>query len=402
MPQDTSTDFTRLHQGFDIDDPVFATHFEDVLEHLLAHAPVAHSPLGAGYVVFNRYAEVRRCAQDWRTFSSDDGWMLNPPEGNLRILPEDSDPPYHTDWRRVLNPFFSAAAVRDLEGHARRYADQLIDRFAQRGQCDYVAEFAALLPGLILFEHVLAVPVADLPALFADIDVYSFGPMSERGAAFGRVHAYLQALLAARAAERERTPPVGDLLDVILAGVDRDGAPCPAEDKVNIALDVVFGGLATTTHAMAGAIYTLATEPDLRERLRTEPARIDTAVEETVRLYAPVVAAGRTVRSDVTVGGCPLKAGDRIALNFAAASRDPAACSEPRRFDVGRAEVVHTAFGVGPHRCLGEHLARLEIRVAIESMLARIPTFELVPGTQPVYESGQLRTMKQLQLRWTN
>ncbi len=390
-------DFQRLHTAFDIDDPVFAERFEEVLDHLVAKCPVAHSEIGPGYHAFNRYKEVRRCAQDWRTFSSADGWMLNPPEGNIKILPEDLDPPYHSAWRRVLNPFFTEEAVVKLERHAREYASHLIERFAARGDCEYVADFAAQLPGLILFKHILPVPLEDLPMLFHDIDLYSFGPLEGRIAAFGRVYAYLQQFLTTRRDE----PARGDLVDVLLAGVENyDGEPCSWDDKVHATLDVVFGGLATTTHAMSGAIFALATTPKLRRTLRAEPHTITTAVEETVRLYAPVVMVGRTVRAPVEVGGIALKAGDRIALNYAAASRDPEVCAQPEKFDVRRHEVVHTAFGVGPHRCLGEHLARLEIRVAMEEFLKRIPEFELEPGTQPIYESGQLRTMKKLHLRW--
>jgi cytochrome P450 len=103
----------------------------------------------------------------------------------------------------------------------------------------------------------------------------------------------------------------------------------------------------------------------------------------------------------VKVSGVEVKAGDRVALNFAVASRDPEMCANPRKFDVHRAEVVHTAFGIGLHRCIGEHLARLEIRIAIEEFLKRIPDFDLEPGAQPQYESGQLRTMKNLRLRWS-
>ncbi len=396
MNHSTPDDLTRLHDGFDIDDPVFTERFEEVLDHLVAKCPVAHSTVGPGYHAFNRYRDVRRAAQDWRTFSSADGWMLNPPEGNIHILPEDVDPPYHTEWRRVLNPFFTASAVTALEAAARRYAGELVDKFAARGHCEYVADFAAQLPGIILFRHILPVPVADLAVLFQDIDTYSFGPMADRTPAFGRVYAYLQQFLEDRAGQ----PSKGDLVDVILAGVDRDGAPCPWTDKVHVTLDVVFGGLATTTHAMSGAIFALASDPALRAALRADPSRMDTAVEETVRLYAPVVAVGRTAREAVTLGGVALNAGDRIALNYAAASRDPEVCAAPARFDVTRHEVVHTAFGVGPHRCIGEHLARLEIRVAMEEFLQRIPEFELEPGTQPQYESGQLRTMKNLRLRW--
>lgn len=397
MSDTTPPRYAHLAREFDIDDPLFATEFESVLDHLVAKCPVAHSSVGPGYRVFNRYRDVRRCGQNWRTFSSSDGWMLNPPPGNIAILPEDIDPPYHTEWRRVLNPFFSTAACAALAQPARDYAGELIDRFAPRGHCEFVADFAAQLPGLVLFKHILPVPVEDLPTLFHDIDVYSFGPVPERAPAFGRVYAYLQRFLE----ERSRQPSRGgDIVDVILAGVNRDGAPCSWEDKVHVVLDVVFGGLATTTHAMSGAIYALASDPALRAGLAREPARVDTAVEETVRLYAPVVAVGRTVRADCEVAGEQFRAGDRIALNYAAASRDPEVCANPERFDITRPEVVHTAFGVGPHRCLGEHLARLEIRVAIEEFVRRIPEFEVEPGTQPRYESGQLRTMKELRLRW--
>ncbi len=397
MSDERQQGLDHLARNFDVDDPLFATRFEDVLSHLVAKCPVAHSSVGPGYRVFNRYRDVRRCAMDWRTFSSADGWMLNPPAGNIAILPEDLDPPYHTEWRRVLNTFFTASAVAELEAPARAYAGELVERFATRGHCEFVADFAAQLPGLILFKHILPVPVAELPTLFTDIDIYSFGPMEDRTAAFARVYTYLQGFLEIRAKE---PPRGGDIVDVILAGVERDGAPCSWDDKVHVVLDVVFAGLATTTHAIAGAIYALATDASIRAGLARDPARMHTAVEETVRLYAPVVAVGRSVRQDCEVAGEQLKAGDRVALNYAAASRDPEVCANPERFDIERQEVVHTAFGVGPHRCLGEHLARLEIRVAVEEFLKRIPDFELQAGTEPVYESGQLRTMKNLYLRW--
>ncbi len=386
----------RLYDDFHMEDPLLSERFEETLDDLLAACPVARSRDGAGYFVINRHADVSRCARDWRTFSSADGWMLNAPEGSIPILPEDSDPPYHNSWRHVLNPWFNREAVSGLEGFARGCARGLIETIAPKGGCEFIADYAAILPGRILFERILPVPVGDLPVLFEDIDTFSFGALAERGPAFGRVHAYLEAFLRGRAAQ----PPKGDLVDLIVAGVDKDGAPCPWEDKVCIILDVVFGGLATTTHVMSGAIHHLATHPETRRALLADPGLIDAVVEETIRLYPPVVAAARTVRADTEVAGIALKAGDRVALNFAAAGRDPDACDNPSTFDPRRGRSVHTTFGVGPHRCLGEHLARLEIKVTVEEFLRRIPDFGLAPGTAPVYESGQLRTMKNLMLRW--
>jgi cytochrome P450 len=385
-----------MHTDFDIEDASLVENFEEVLDDLLARCPVAHSSVGAGYHVVNRHADVRRVGQDWRTFSSADGWLLNPPDDSISILPEDLDPPYHGTWRRALNPFFSPGSVAKVDEVARTFARQLLDGFADRGECEFVADFAAQLPGMILFNSFVPVPVEELPQLFTDIDTYSFGPPAERIPAFGRVYAYLDRFLQSRAKQE----PQGDVIDVITAGVDRDDSPCPWEDKVHILLDVIFGGLATTTHAMSGAIYHLATHPEIRRDLIDHPELLPAAVEETVRLYPPVVAPARTVTRDVEVGGVALKAGDRIALNYAAASRDPDVCPDPGRFDVRRATIVHSAFGVGVHRCLGSHLARLELKVTLEEFLARIPDFALKPGTGPSYESGQLRTMKNLQLVW--
>ena len=294
---------------------------------------------------------------------------MNAPSDNIAILPEDSDPPYHNDWRKVLNPYFTQTAVGGLEDFARLRAGELLDSFEKAGECEFIADFAAKLPSLILFERIMPVPVPDLPALFVDLDIFVYGPMEERGPAFGRVHAYLGALLEQRA----KQPPQGDIIDLMVAGVKRGGAPYPWEDKVAIALDIVFGGLTTTTHAMSGAIYHLAAHPDIRRDLLANPTLAGNAVEEIIRLYAPVVAPARTVCKDIKVAGTQLKAGDRVALNFAAASRDPEACSNPRKVDIRREKIVHTAFGGGPHRCIGEHLARLEVRVAIEDVYQAYP-----------------------------
>ena len=388
--------YEHLHENFNIEDAAFAAHFDDVLDHLLNRCPVAKSQVGPGYMVFNRYRDVRRIGQDWRTFSSSDGWMMDPPEGNIEILPEDSDPPYHTAWRKVLNPFFTAKAIAELEAPARQYAAQLVDAFVARGRCEYIGQFAAKLPGLILFRHILPVPVADLSQLFDDINTYTFGAPQARVPAFGRVHAYMEAWLAAR---RDK-PPQGDIVDVLLAGVDRDGDECPWQDKVHVALDLVFGGLATTTHAMGVAMAELAHRPAARATLMADARRMRTAVDESIRLASPTVMVARTARRDTQVGNVKIKAGQRVALNYAAASRDPELCDNGRAFDVDRKDMIHTAFGIGPHRCIGEHLARLEIRVAIEAFLRRIPAFSLTADSVPVYESGQLRTMTALHLSW--
>lgn len=382
------------HRNFDHEDPEFNLRFDEVLDELVARCPMSRSDKGHGYWVANRHEDVRRCAQDWKTFSSAKGYMVNRPEGAVTILPEESDPPYHNIWRAKLNPFFTPAVLDAYEPEVRRIANQLIDGFIERGQCSYLEEFAAHLPGMVLFRCLVPVPIEELPRLFKEIDDGTFGPLAERGKHFMAVYDYLDAYLKRRQLESPR----GDVIDAILEGVEKDGAPCPWEDKVAILLDVVFGGLATTTHVLSASTHYLATHAADRRTLVAEPSLIPRAVEEFVRLFPPVVTVGRYVMKDTEVRGVNLKVGDWIALNYASASRDPQACTHPGKLDVRREEVVHSAFGVGPHRCLGSHLARLELRIATEEVLRRIPDFEVLPGSVPSYETGQLRTMTALDL----
>ncbi|HEX4108959.1 MAG TPA: cytochrome P450 [Solirubrobacteraceae bacterium] len=391
MAESTAQDFTT---DFDFESPEFNERFDEVIDEFAEKCPMARSNAGHGYWVVNRWRDVRRCGQDWKTFSSARGWQLNRPEGAPAILPEESDPPYHNVWRHALDPYFGPAKLDPFASDIRRYANQLIDTFIERGECNFLLEFAAHLPGMVLFQNLFEVPLEDLPTLFGEIDLGTFGPIEGRPEHFGYVMSYVDRYLRLR----EGQPKRGDVIDVILEGVQKDGAPCPWEDKVATLLDVCFGGLATTTHVMGAGALHLATHPEDRRTLIEDPSLTGGAVEEFVRLYPPVIAPARYVMADVTVGGVELKAGDWIGLNYAAASRDDEATDDARRFDLHRRDVVHSAFGVGPHRCLGSHLARLELRLTFEELLRRIPDFEVKAGTGPVYETGQLRTMTSLEL----
>ncbi|MBS9376518.1 Camphor 5-monooxygenase [Rhodococcus sp. B50] len=384
-----------MFNDFDFEDPEFNERFEDVLNEMAAKCPVAHSKTGHGYKVINTYKDVKKAAQDWRTFSSAKGYMVNRPDGSPVILPEESDPPYHDKWRKALNPFFSPTAVAEFEDQIRTIANELIDKFADKGRCNFVSDFSAHLPGMVFFRCLMGVPESDLPELFEGIDKGTFGPIEERPQYFMKVNDYLAAYLE----QRTKEEPRGDVVDVVNAGVDReDGTPAPWEDKVAIVLDLVFGGLATTTHAMTAAVNYLAQHDDVRKELHDNPDLVPQAVEEFVRLFAPVVAPARYVTQDTTLGDLELRAGDWIALNYAAVSRDPELVENPAVLDIHRKGTVHSAFGIGPHRCLGSHLARLELKVTLEEFLRRIPDFHLTEGTSAKTETSQLRTTTSLEL----
>ena len=362
-----------MFEDFDIDDPNFNEHFTDVLDEFVAKCPVAHSKVGEGYAVINRYADVKAVGQDWKTFSSSRGFMPNRPDGIPYLYPEECDPPYHTNWRRTLNPYFSPGTVNQYEDNVRADAKALISEFADRGRCELRSDFAGRLPGYAFFKNVMPIPLEDLPWMLDNMDAGIYGPRDDRAAAFGRSFEYLGEWLK----KRSEAPPEGDVVDVIAKGVDKDGVEAPWEDRVSIVVDLVQGGIATTTYVMMGAMHYLATHPDVQDRLRDNPDEIPQAVEEFARVFPPVVALGRYVTADAEVAGEKFKAGDFLLINYAAANRDPEAVEDPTEIKVDRETVVHAAFGVGPHRCIGSHVAKLQIRIVLEELLAAMPPFRI-------------------------
>jgi cytochrome P450 len=394
-PQDRQARYGMdIYGDFDLDNPGFNDHFFDVCDDLVQHCPVARSNVGTGYWLVTRQEDIRRVGQDWKTFSSAKGYQPNRPEGLPYLYPEESDPPIHTAWRRALNPHLAPKAIESYDKQIRDDANTLIDRFIDKGECDFVAEFAAKLPGWAFFKNVMGVPVDDLDKLVEGVEMGTFAqPPESRAGYFAFVFEYLGNYLA----KRKEEPPRGDMVDTIAAGVEyADGTRSKWEDQVSIIVDLTFGGIATTTFVMAGATHWLATNPEQRRWLVANPDRIPNAVEEFVRTFPPVVALGRTCMKDVEVAGTEMKKDDFVMLMYGAANRDPVVIDNPTEIDINRESVLHSAFGVGVHRCIGSNLARLELCVTFEELLRRIPEFSLKPGTEPIYETGFLRTMKDL------
>ena len=384
-----------MFNDLDLDDPRFNEHFFDILDDLVAHCPVARSNVGKGYWLVTRQPDVRRVAQDSKTFSAAKGYQPNRPEGLPYLMPEESDPPVHTAWRQMLNPFMSPKAVAPYDKQIREDANSLIDSFIDKGECEFYGEFGAKLPGWAFFKNVLGVPVDDLDMLVDGVDKGTFAPPAERAEHFTQVFDYLGEYLAKRKDEKPR----GDLVDAIAAGVTyKDGTAATWEQQVSVLVDLTFGGIATTTYVMTAAMHHLARNPDVRDALVDNPGLMPQAVEEFVRVFPPVVALGRTCMRDVEVAGTQIKEGDFVMLGYGSASRDPQVVENPTEIDVTRETVLHSAFGVGVHRCIGSNLARLELTATFEEWLRRIPDFAIKPGTKPTTETGFLRNMKNLHL----
>jgi cytochrome P450 len=386
-----------IYNDFDLDDPVFSDKHFEILDDLVAKCPVAHSKVGNGFHLVAQNKLVREVGQNWRTFSAAGGYMPNRPEGLPFLYPEESDPPLHTAWRTALNPFMGPKVVGPYEDQIRADANALIDTFIDKGECEFVSEFGAVLPGWAFFKNVLGVPVEDLDKLVDGVEQGTFHPDLEvRGQKMGFVFEYLGNYLKLRSEQ----PPRGDMVDMIAAGVTyEDGTESPWEDRVSALVDMTFGGIATTTYVMSSALNWLAENPEARKLLVDDPdTYMPRAIEEFARVFAPVVALGRTCTEDTEIGGETLKKGEFVMMVYAGASRDPAVVDDPKTIDITRESVLHSAFGVGIHRCIGSNLARLELRATFEEWLKRIPEYRVVEP--PTYQTGFLRSMRTLKLAW--
>lgn len=355
---------------FDIWDDEQAQHIYAIFAEMNRRAPVTWTESHGGHWVVTGYDEVREVGQDWATFSSAHGVQV-PPVGPDFSPPITVDPPLQRLYRKPLAPFFSPRAAQESEAAVRRHADTLINRFIGRGRCDLAADFAERLVPLVFFDEVLHVPADSLEG-FVTKFVHPGSTPKDHTAVAPEVARDLIAL-------RRAMPPLGDLVDAVLTA-KIDGRPVTEEEIEGVIVLLLLGGTDTTRNVITSALHYLALHPAVRAMLAENPGRIERAAEEFLRLFASVQTIGRTAVRDATIGDERIPAGGKLVCALAAANRDPAEFGHPEEFDLDRASNRHFAFGVGPHRCLGSNLARMEIRVAIEQILARIPDYELAAG----------------------
>lgn len=387
-----------IFRDFSFEDASFNENFFDILDAQLKHCPVARSNVGHGYWWVSRHEDVRRIAQDWKTFSNALGYQPNRPEGVPYLYPEECDPPVHTAWRNLLSPFLSPKACAGFDAMVREDVNTLIDRFIGRGECEFISAFGGLVPGWAFFKNVCGVPLEDLKMLIDDLEFANFAPASEsekKGKCFENVFNYLNDFLKLRS----KQAPRGDMVDAIAKGVVyQDGTASTWDENLSVLVDLVQGAIATTTYVMGSSIHHLATHPEDVKLLRDNPELMPQAVEEFIRVFPPIVALGRTCMKDVEVAGTAIKQGDFVMVVYSAASRDPRVVDNPAMVDITRKNIIHSTFGIGPHRCIGSNLARMELKATLQEWLKRIPEFSVKPATSPVYNTAFMRSMHKLEL----
>jgi len=381
-------DFNNYLQG-----PVLS-HVE-AIDALRSHQAV-RSTFGMGFWVLTDGELVRQALHDPGVFSSSVVTPLEP-DPPYKWIPEMLDPPEHTKWRQLLAPHFAPRRIADLDGKIQARCTEMVDEFADDGHCDFMRDFAWRFPTTIFME-LMGLPLDGLDQFLAwEHDILHLtsdeDPDRSRAiAAMIAVQQYFKELI-----EEKRTRPGDDLLTEALTWTI-DGAPISEPDMLSWCLLMFMAGLDTVSIQLSYIFWHLAQHPDDRARLVADPSLIPTAIEEFVRYFA-FVAPARKVMVDTDFHGCPLTAGDMVLVPLSAATRDPAAYDKATDVILDRNPNDHIAFGVGPHRCLGSHLARRELRVAIEAWHARIPDYHLTPGVD-VVEHGGMYGIDRLELSW--
>jgi len=395
---------------YDIFDPAYKKDPFPVWDEIRGKCPVAHTERWGGSFMPTRYEDLFNIARDIQHFSSRNVLVADvapPPDGaepgvegitpyNVGAPPITSDPPVHTWARKLLLPLFSANAVAKWEPETRALCASLIDGFIENGRADGAADYAQQIPPRVI-ASMLGIP-KDMAGTFTEWvrGILEFGltdpELGNKSAAniFGYLNEAIQ--------ERKANLREDDLMSYLLTATV-DGEPVPEAHVLGTCGLVLVAGIDTTWSSIGSAIWHLAQHPEDRARLIAEPELIDSAVEELLRAYSPVTMA-RYVAEDVEYAGCPMSEGDKVLMNFPAANRDPSVFENPDKVILDREKNPHIAFGVGIHRCAGSNLARMEMKVAIQEWLKRVPDFRLADPNNVTWAGGQVRGPRMMPVVW--
>jgi len=383
---DWSTDFDHL-------DPRWIENPYPIWDELREKCPIAHTERFRGVYFPSRYEDVRAVAYDTEHFSSRRIIVRETPPPRIPAPPITSDPPEHRPAKNLLLPAFTPGAIKEHEPRTRDICARLVEGFAGKGGCDAAADYAQEIP-----VRVIAVMLG-LPESEGDRFRKWIHEILEAGItrpdilmkAMGETSAYFQAEI-----EKRKSAPRDDLITK-LSNATIHGEPISEAHLLGAIRLILIAGIDTTWSAIGSCFWHLAQHPGDRRRLVKEPELIPTAVEEFLRAYAPVTMA-REVIKDVEINGCPIKTGEMVLLSFPAANRDPRLFPDADRVVIDRKENRHAAFGLGIHRCIGSNLARMEITVALQEWLKRIPDFRLDPAAKVTWSEGTVRGPRQLKV----
>jgi cytochrome P450 len=311
----------------------------------------------------------------------------------IKLIPEELDPPEHEKYRRLLNPLLSPAVIREMEQNARTAARNYIAAFFEKGHVDIMTGLTVPLPCSI-FMSLLGLDASLLPNFLKWKDAFFFVDDKERKAqAIGNIAAAVKEL-----AHRRRLAPNNDMMSKLVTA-QVDGRPLTEEELLSMGFLLFLAGLDTVTSAMTSCFAYLAQNSTERMRLVNDPKLIPDAVEEMVRRYS-VVNLVRTVIEDCEFEGLQLRKGEQFVASTLLANLDDRHTGDGLAVDFTRSPNAHLGFGLGPHRCAGSHLARVELRVVLEEALPRLKNMRIPSGHELHYHSANLVGLSELPLEW--
>jgi cytochrome P450 len=343
--------------------------------------------------IFTRHALIEEGFADWEAFSSKRGANAAVMDSSWLLLPVESDRPEHRQYRNVLNPLFTPSAIKGRASAVQELCDRLIDAFIERGRCEFATEFANILPNAIVIS-LLGLPAGSLPQFLAWEDDLIHGTPAAAYAAGQAVTDYLKRHIAHLQARPEAAT---DVMRAILSGRMAD-RPLTEAEILGFVYLLFVAGLDTVTSTLGWIMRHLASDQALQARLRENPRDIPAAIEEFGRAFG-VSAPSRIVARDMTFRGVPMKAGESVLLPTYLAGRDPRAWRDPHVIDIDR-HPRHVTFGVGPHVCLGVHLAKREMKVMLETFLARMRNIRRPADGRYEYYTTNTVGIDRLDLEW--
>lgn len=400
VPESLVYDFDMLMDPELLRDP-HARHGQLLVE----APPVFWTPRGGGHWMINGYQVIFDAAREWESFSSQlhspadvKAMMEMMPTGGERIpraVPISLDPPTHGRFRMPLNNAFAPKVIAGLAEEIRDLAIHLIDQVVPYGRCEFMSAIGESLP-VQVFLKLMGLPIEHQ----AEYRALTRRMLSAPGGNAAMTVPILQEIASCmrETIVERRDNPRDDLISRLWK-TEVDHHPATQDDVENYCVLLFLAGLDTVMNGMGFGVRHLARDQALQERLRADPTLIPEAVEELLRRYGFVTTA-RRVAKDVVFHGVEMKQHDRVYLNLAGANLDPQRWPEADRVDLDRSDKAHIAFNVGPHRCVGSHLARLELRTLYTELLARTPRFSLDPERPPTFHGGVALGFESLDLVW--
>ncbi|MEO6248244.1 MAG: cytochrome P450 [Sphingomicrobium sp.] len=367
--------------------------------------PVFWTPRNGGGWVILTHAANYAASRDTESFSSEfmpkaqmDALLASLPPGSSHVpqpVPITLDPPEHTKYRQPLQKVFSPKTIAGLRGSIKELAGDLIDAVKPKGGCEFMAEVAEPLP-VQVFLKMLGLPLERQDEYRTIVKEHMAAIDTDRQGSMLRLQRIAAAMRDTVLDRRDN--PQDDILSMLWQ-IEVDGKPTTLADMENYGVLLFIAGLDTVMNGMGLAMRGLALDPALQTKLRAEPKLIPEASEEMLRRFTFTVPM-RIIKKQVELAGATMMPGDIVKLLLPAADLDASEFPHPESYDLDRENNVHIAFGVGPHRCLGSHLARVELQVLYEEMLERLPPFTLDLSRPPVFHGGHVMGIEEMHLVW--